>query len=357
MILLTFKGLKIVCGSFMVVFVYPYAISDGSVDREEGGEEETDSNGTSHFSFLNNPKDKDGNDESDSEKSNDEHSSSGFSFLNQPSDTPCEQQAHEEEDQGHGLEQMKALSGSEGSSGDAKPQTSLFQPTEKEEKSNVMSRSPLKSPGQKVGRQLPPAAAHKRKKKKAVRPGQENIVASHAEEESPSVVVAMDTAKDSDHGSENVEQSQEVTELETQKVNESSSVVAAMDTAKDSAGSSENIEQSQEVTELEETQKKEVQEEVDGSLTEDVTIETEQPLVDVTNENNVPSLDVSMAAENVPSVTGAQEDPTSNTDVLDVEDESHALEEVFGNYHIELSGEDNLAALLQSYQSGIKKIR
>ena len=42
---------------------------------------------------------------------------------------------------------------------------------------------------------------------------------------------------------------------------------------------------------------------------------------------------------------------------MDTVDESHALEEVFGNYQVELSAEDSLAALLQSYDSSIKKIR
>ena len=86
-------------------------------------------------------------------------------------------------------------------------------------------------------------------------------------------------------------------------------------------------------------------------VTDEVAMETKQPSVGVVED----SPKTSEPEGGV--VTSSTEESTSHPVAIETVNESDTLEEVFGNYRIELSGEERLGALLQSYQSGIKKIR
>ena len=316
---------------------------DGESEEDKG-----DDNEESSFSFLHDRQGNRGHD-SDSEKSsNDEPTSSGFSFLNTaPKETQDDQQRETGEDgqptPGEGEEKMEQNNASTDSKHDAEVSMassdksselpSLPQPTViKGEESSITGRSPLKvGGGRAAGRQLPPpSGAVKKKKRKAVIPGKERMATSsgasnQAEPESPSSSKSDLSSRTTD---DMVLPHDEVSEHSEQLI--------------DIAASSEHG----------------GEELVEGCLTEEVTIKPAQDTTTIPEEN----VNVAMATEDVDTADTSicQEPPTPEPvamETADEEAESRTLEEVFGNYCVELSGEESYTALIESYQSSIKKIR
>ena len=317
----------------------------GEIEEDKGEDNEESS-----FSFLHDRQGNRGQD-SDSEKSsNDEPTSSGFSFLNTtPKETQDDQQKelHVVEDEqpspGERGEKIKQNDTSTDSKRDSEvtmpspdksselsllPQATVV----KGEESSIAGRSPLKvGGGRAAGRQLPPASgAVKKKKRKAVIPGKERMATSSgasnpAEPESPS-------SSKSDLSSRTTDD----TALPHDEVSEHSEQLIDITASSEHGG----------------------EELVEGCLTEEVTIKPAQDTTTIPEEN----INVSMATEDVDTVDTSihQEPPTPEPvamETADEEAESRALEEVFGNYRVELSGEESYTALIESYQSSIKKIR
>ena len=231
----------------------------------------------------------------------------------------------------------------------AQPAASAHHPVETAE---IRSTPLLKSPGGRTaGRQAPPTGANKKKKKKkAVRPGQQT------DGEVPLVTTSQEKL---------ITTSEErLFEEDTDQVEEKTPSADVLSEGIDPAGSSDDVESTNQVTNenelspenqsLVEIETQEIDDKVEESLIGVVAMETRDNLV----EDKAESGDVSSPA----SLSAAVEDvvtdgSTVEAVAMDTIDESHALEEVFGNYQVELSGEEGLAALLQSYDSGIKKIR
>lgn len=326
---------------------------DGESEEDKGKNNEE-----SKFSFLHDRRGDKGqdSDSSDSEKSSsDEQNSSGFAFLNTTPVSPREaeqgggdQQREAVEDQqltpretGEKVEQKDTSTDSKRdtevntpSSEKSSEMSLLLQPAVvKGEESSITSRPPLKvGGGRAVGRQMPPASGAKKKKRKAVIPGKERMAtsssaSSQAEPESPSSSKSDLSSRTND------------------------------DTAPPHNGISEHSEQ---LIDIAANPRQDGDEQVESCLTEEVTI---QPVEDTSTitEDHVQSSDVALATEYVDTTdTNVQKEPTSEPvtiEIADEEAESHALEEVFGNYRVELSGEESYTALIESYQSSIKKIR
>ena len=317
-------------------------LTTGDGEAVDGEEEDGEA---SSFSFLRAHQGK--GQDSDSEKSSDEQTSSGFAFLNttsgSPRDThqgegrqlePVEDQTEKQpapEERGEKTEQNDTSIDSKGDV-EAKSPTStdksfevmaLLQPAAiKEVKSSITSRSPFKvGEGRSTGRQAPlVGGAKKKKKKKAVRPGQPTSTSQAEQDNLSSSKSDLSSRANDDNSSEVSEHSEQLIEI---------------------AASSGN----------------DKEQKVNGAVSEEITI---QPSADTTTiaEDNVQSSDVAMATEDV--VTSVQKEPTPEPvtiETADEEAESRALEEVFGNYRVELSGEESYTALIESYQSSIKKIR
>jgi hypothetical protein len=343
----------------------------GDGESEDGKRE---SNEESSFSFLHDRQGDKGQ-ESDSEKSgSDEPNSSGFAFLNT---TTKESEQGKDDQQREAVKDEQIIPGEKieekDSSSESKHKAEvstrsssikssdlppLPQPTlVKGEESSGTARSPVKmGGGRAAGRQLPPAsgAVKKKKKRKAVIPGQERMAPSsnQAEPESTSSSksdlssrIDDDMAAAHDEGSEHSEQLIDI-----------------------AAASSEHG----------------GEEMVEGCPNEEVTIKSSQDTTTVPQENvhpiptpkenvhpiptpkenvhPIPTPKESMATEDVDTTdTSIQKEPPTPEPVAvetaDEEAESRALEEVFGNYRVELSGEESYTALIESYQSSIKKIR
>lgn len=331
------------------------------------GETEED-NGESSFSFL---RDRHGDkdQESDSEKSSgDEATSSGFSFLN----TATKETEEREDDQQRETvdqkppvaaereEKIRQNDTSTNSKRDREPTTpssdksnelpSVPQPNMvKGEESSITGRSPLKlGGGRTAGRQLPPASgAVKKKKKKAVIPGKERMTASSG------------ASNQTEPGSTSSSKSDLSSRIDDDTV----------------AGHDEISEQSEQLVDI--TAPSSEHDGEEQAQSGDVTIKPTQDMSTIHQENvqstTTPEMDVHSTAtreEDVDMVTTEEVDtadtttnkqpPTSEpvaVEKTDEEAESRALEEVFGNYRVELSGEESYTALIESYQSSIKKIR
>lgn len=326
----------------------------------ESEEDKGESNEASSFSFLHDHQGDKGQ-ESDSEKSNsDEPSSSGFAFLN----TTAKESEQAEDDQqretvkddqptsrerGEKMEQKDTATDSKHEAEVSSPLSSvksndlpsLPQPTiVKGEESSITGRSPTKMGGVRAaGRQLPPAsgAIKKKKKRKAVIPGQERMATSSSQAEPES------TSSSKSDLSSRVDDDMVAPHEEGSVHSEQLIDIAA---ASSEHGGEEMVER---------------------CPNEEVTIDSTRDTAAISQENvhstPTPEEDVpSVATEDVDTThTNSQKEPLTPEPVAvetAVEEaESHALEEVFGNYRVELSGEESYAALMESYQSSIKKIR
>lgn len=300
----------------------------------ERGNEGDGGNGESSFSFLH---DKSVGGVSDSESNNGEESSS-FSFLN-PS--PSIEDPQPPATQSPTTDQSDASK----DLADLAPQVPLPRPqaTMEEEKTLDVKPAPyFKSPGSRTAaRQAPPTGANKKKKKKAIRPGQQ----VHVEEDAPLI-----TPPQTHEGESGLVSTRDDGDLPSISSSHEDSFKVDGDTSQehgDVLTIADNIIQ---VETNDEHQKPVDVEATDGRSS---------PLDKVSMETNQPDAVVDDDAKHSRSESITMETANAMLESVAVEtmDESHALEEVFGNYRIELSGEDSLAALLQSYQSSIRKIR
>ena len=315
-------------------------------DRPVGGEDDEETNGDSKFSFLHGPQSNDGGDSDKSEE--EEESSSGFAFLNPSTGSEPEPRPPEEV-----VPEAKSEErvGSDVIDGESTSQPAPLQPAlpltpEKE----VVTKSPFKSPGVRTaGRQLPPTAANKKKKKKAIRPGHQQTTTAQSDGEVPPIITNLDeegrpkVVDDPEEKGPLVPICQrEEEEGAIDQKEEAPSIKQSDAAAKDKSRDKSEDEQSQE--QLIEIEDKE-------AIVDEVTMETKQPPVGIIKD----SPKSSEAEGGV--VTSSTEETTSQPATIETVNESDTLEEVFGNYRIELSGEERLGALLQSYQSGIRKMR
>ncbi len=347
----------------------------GDGESEDGKRE---SNEESSFSFLHDRQGDKGQ-ESDSEKSgSDEPNPSGFAFLNT---TTVESEQGKDDQQREAVKDEQITPGERGekieqkdSSSDSKHGAEVSTPSPsikssdlpplprptlvKGEESSGTARSPVKmGGGRAAGRQLPPGsgAVKKKKKRKAVVPGQERMATSSSQAEPESTSSSKsdlssriddDMAAGHDEGSEHSEQ------------------LIDMAVASSEHGGA-----------------------VEGCSNEEVTIKSTLDTATVFQENVHP---IPTPKENVHPIPTPKENEQSNptpkenkqsmankdVDITDTsiqkeppipepvavekadkKAESDALEEVFGNYRVELSGEESYTALIESYQSSIKKIR
>lgn len=319
---------------------------DGESEEDKG-----ENNEESSFSFLHGRQGYKGQD-SDSEKSSsDEQSSSGFAFLNTTPASPREPQQGGDGQHREMVEDQQPTPGERGEKieqsdtpTDNKHDTEIKTPSSDKSTENPSLLQPIvvkgeessKSPskvggGRTAGRQQLPASG-KKKKRKAVIPGKERMAtsssaSSQAEPESPSSSKSDLSSRAND------------------------------DTAPPHNEVSEDSEQ---LIDIAISPRHDKEDEVENCLTEEVTI---QPVEDTPNitEDHVQSSDIAMATEHVDTTDiSIQMESTPEPvaiETADEEVESRALEEVFGNYRVELSGEESYTALIESYQSSIKKIR
>lgn len=329
-------------------------LSPGDIESTDGERDQGEVNETSSFSFLH---DRQGIDQdSDSEKnSGDEQTSSGFTFLNITPVSPKEKENTENDQQTKLVEDQELKHEERGEQKDTSPVDkhhrglkvessdknaeglALLQRVAKEEVSiPVTNRSPLKVGGGKVGgRQMPTASgpAKKKKKRKALIPGQEGATSSTS------------TSSSGRRQGEPESTASSMSDLST-KTNEELSI------SQDQLG--EHFEQLTDVHTATASQRNDGKEETVGCLAEEVKVQssTETPTI---AEDTTKSTDVAIATD-----VSVHEEPTSELVAMETDEqatESRALEEVFGNYRIELSGEESYEALIESYQSSIKKIR
>lgn len=346
-----------------------------------GGSEDDkgESNEESSFSFLHDHQGDKGQ-ESDSEKSNSDEPS-GFGFINTTAKESEDDQQREivkdEEptpgERGEKMEQKDTSTDSKHEAEVSSPLSSIKsgdlpsppQPTiVKGEESSIIGRSPMKeessitgrSPmkvggGRAAGRQLPPTsgAIKKKKKRKAVIPGQERMATSSSQAEPES------TSSSKSDLSSRVDDDMTAAHEESSEHSEQLIDIAA---ASSEHGGEEIAPASS---------KHGGEEMVERCPNEEVTIKSTRDTATISHENvqstPAPEGDVpSVATEDVDTTnTNSQKEPLTPEPVAmetAVEEaESRALEEVFGNYRVELSGEESYAALIESYQSSIKKIR
>lgn len=317
-----------------------------------GGEDEDESNGDSKFTFLHDQPDKN---DSESEKSSDEHSSS-FAFLNLSSASPQESVTKDKVVDTDGT-------GDIGSTAEphTQPTEKQTQPTQKAETSNIRTKPlPKSAGGRAVGRQAPPTGANKKKKWKAFRPGGVQQT-EQTDGEVPSIATSNEKLTTSEE--KLIATSEEELATTSQVDGETPSVFTSNvgkppsvseDDVEDTKQASVKSEDCSQTQNLVDDEIKEERSQVEESVIDCITMETQE---EATKNQAVPAdvgspANVDTLAEGVVSA-----ETLSEPVALDTVDESQALEEVFGNYRIELSGEDSLAALLQSYESNVKKIR
>ena len=338
-----------------------YAGNGGSED------DKGESNEESSFSFLHDHQGDKGQ-ESDSEKSNSDEPS-GFGFINttakESEDDQQRQIVKDEEptpgERGEKMDQKDTSTDSKHEAEVSSPLSSIKsgdlpsppQPTQvKGEETSITGRSPMKvGGGRAAGRQLPPTsgAVKKKKKRKAVIPGQERMATSSSQAEPES------TSSSKSDLSSRVDDDMIAAHEESSEHSEQLIDIAA---ASSEHGGEEIAPASS---------KHGGEEMVERCPNEEVTIKSTRDTATVSHENvqstPAPEGDVpSVATEDVDTTdTNSQKEPLAPEPVAMVtaaeEAESRALEEVFGNYRVELSGEESYAALIESYQSSIKKIR
>lgn len=317
-------------------------------------DDDNDGNGGSQFSFLHDhqSKDEEGGGDIESDKSDDGQTSSSFAFINSSTSL---QEPHPQDpkeaavatDTGSESEPLKAEPTKTKEAVSPPPQStqaklSPLEPTllltrEREVKSSSPQRT---GGGRSAGRQLPPTATNKKKKKKAIRPGQQQTTASQVDGDVPSINTSQ----------EKESESKDVVSLEVERpalISNPKEEVDPSISRSDDTSTSAAPEKSSSEHSLE-NQDNEEQLSIDEVT---CTMETKQMSTETQSEP------VGVVREEVGVVSTATEEPVSQPVAMETVDESDALEEVFGNYHIELSGEEKLSALLQSYQSGIRKIR
>ena len=356
MTLLIFKPHKMVChichNNYGSLFVLCYLIWQllGGVDEEE-------SSCNSSFSFLHDQPDKN---DSESDKSDNEQSSS-FAFLNLSSASPQESQSKEKE-KGLQLDKVDDAGGADVICSTAEPQTQPAekqpQPTEKAESLNIRTRPLLKSPGGRTtGRQALPTGAIKKKKKKAFRPGGVQQT-EQTDGEVPSITTSDNKLITVTTSEEKLVTTSEEELTTISQLDGGASSVFTSNVGKAPSVSEDDVEDTKHATsECQDASPNPnlvvKDDQVEEPVIDYVTMETKEKAID----NQAEPADITSTANLSTPAEGVGADSVAEPITLDTVEESHALEEVFCNYHIELSGEDSLAALLQSYESSIKKIR
>ena len=314
------------------------------VHTAKESEKEESNNGASSFSFLHDTSVGGG---SESEKSGDEGASS-FSFLN-PASPPS---GGDKQSQVEDRSPVSSQSEISKDVGEVVPQVSLAPSVAVKEKEYVKSTSPFKSLGSRTSaRQAPPTSATKKKKKKAIRPGQvqsegdppSNIPPQAKEKEGSLVSIgeSVDSPSTPSHHEE---------ETDGQEQGDAPTVTVQITSTDDDRNETTNL------VVLEPTNERSnpVEEVAMETKQSDTTVDVEPKDKSKVNDKDSTS---ETRSESIATETASKGDSRSESIAVDTVDESHELEEVFGNYRIELSGEDNLTALLESYQSSIKKIR
>lgn len=334
---------------------------DGESEEDKGDNNKEESS----FSFLHAHQGDEGQDSDSGKSSSDEATSSGFAFLNTTTKETEERQGDQRketvDDQqsppglGERMEQKDVSTDSKHDTEASTPSSdksselpSLPRPTiVTEEEPSIAVRSPLKvGGGRTAGRQLPPASGavkKKKKKRKAVVPGKERMASGTSSQAEPESTSSSKSDLSSRIDDETVAPHDEVSKHSEQLID--LAAASSEHDGEDCLAAEITVKLAQDETTTPQENEHSVasrEDHVHSTATEE-------------NEHSTATEDVDAAD------TSIQKEPTIPEPVAmetaDEADESRALEEVFGNYRVELSGEESYAALIEGYQSSIKKIR